>query len=84
MGGSRRGSLFRPDNSPQQIAERVIKAQDAVASAEFKLELGRLQAELLARFNDRDHERVQEELNRMKAHLRRRPVGRRLAAHHQR
>ena len=68
MGGSG-GSIFRRDNSPQQVAERVIKAQDAVASAEFKIELGQLQAELLAQFNDRDHERIQEELNKMKVHL---------------
>jgi Second Messenger Oligonucleotide or Dinucleotide Synthetase domain len=68
MGGSG-GSIFRSDNTPREVAERVINAQNSVASAEFKLELSQLQAELLARFNDRDHEKVQEELDKMKAHL---------------
>jgi hypothetical protein len=68
MGGSG-GSIFRSDQSPQDLAKRIVQSQEGATSAEFKNSLTTLHNSLLTQFNDRDHERVQEHLTDLKEHL---------------
>lgn len=66
-GGSR--SLFSKERTPANVAKRLLQSQDQVASAEFKTSVSQLHNDLLAGFNQRDSERIQEHLRSVKEHL---------------
>jgi hypothetical protein len=69
MGGNGGRSLFSRDRTPADVTRRLLQSQDDLSSAEFKSALSQFHNNLLAGFNQRDHDRIQEHLQSVKEHL---------------
>lgn len=68
MGGSGGGGPF-VGRKPEDLVKQVRKAEDETSIAAFETQLGTMLAELLAAYNDRDANLVQERLNDAKKAL---------------